>query len=387
MKNILIVDGLNYLIPFVYSDKHYFNSNLVDIYPAFKFLSNLSTIKMLYDINKIFVVFEIGRDIRKKKISDIYKANRINLSGNFKTFKDEKIYNLITENRKILINILSNSKVKQYISLFTEADTIIYGIVKFLSENPDNIIYVLSNDSDLFQVFDNLIENKNIKLIRRNLKRNSNEGYFEILEPFSNILDKNKIFKYLIKSDEINFNLNLIEKINIKNVVVLFKALCGDKSDNILNVKNFGIKSFIYLFPYLNSITENFNIDFIEKIDYVFYELKQIAKTDNKLRNIVDNILKEENLIKVNLRLVDLNYSFRELDIKSYKEVRDLCFLEKSIDELSIMKYINEYEINSIEEWSNVILNNILLDKKIKVAIDGKIEKDINYIQKILCRY
>lgn len=160
---------------------------------------------------------------RKKEKSD-YKANRDNkLDGNE--------YSDIKEVEHMLDNIGYHvTKVEGY-----EADDLIYTLVNCIDENDKCVIY--TNDSDILI---NVKDNVSIELY------NSNKG-----TQYVSMSNFEQFARSRFKSDEFKYNM-----------VMLYKSLVGDKTDNVSGVVRFGIKAFDKFVremkPYIEGYEENF---------------------------------------------------------------------------------------------------------------------------------
>lgn len=437
--NILIVDGLNILARYSFlSDiPLYYNSELINIYPTFKFLQVLYNISVVFDINQIYVVMEIGRDLKKQRIYNEYKRNRIHISKTTLN-KSSENYTLISQNRKIIIDILEKSKVKLITSLLVEGDTVIYGIVKLLSEMNDTEmneyllkhkffekqkstgfnIYVLSKDSDLFQIFNtDFITKQHINKIAQIYDFSVAKNEYNIIElnkntkSYINVLDfvvykltKNSIIEKLKSKYSIDVDVfQKILPININALVSMFKILHGDKTDNIIpSVSGYGFKSFFKLILYIlelyiNNVftTEKINVinDFVSVVDKITeIDFKSKLLTQNELNKVklyskeIVSIARKPfigNVFYVNKKLVDLEDSFKNIDINSYTNIKKQIMNNKEINKNELLSLLNLYEIDSIFEWSG-LFNKILLDGKISLSKNNNIDRLVKNIYRLL---
>lgn len=437
--NILIVDGLNILARYSFLNDIplYYNSELINVYPTFKFLQVLYNISVAFDINQIYVVMEIGRDLKKQRIYNEYKRNRIPISKiNLK--RPSENYTLISQNRKIITEILEKSKIKVITSLLVEGDTIIYGIVKLISEMNDEEmyeymfkhklinkhksvsfdIYVLSRDSDLFQIFNtNFITKPHINKIAQiydfsiveneynviELNKNT-ESYIDVLDFVIYKLTKNSIIEKL--KSVYSIDVNMFQKaypINLNVLASIFKVLHGDKADNIISsISGYGSKSFFNLIVYILELFIN-KVFAVEKVDVIddfisvvdkignidfkskLLTQKELDKVKSYSREIV-SIAKKPfigNAFHINKKLVDLEDSFRNIDINSYVNIKKRIMNNKEVNKNELLNLLSLYEIDSIFEWS-ALFNKILLDGKITFSKNDNIDKLVKNIYRIL---
>ncbi len=258
--NILIIDGMNLFIRnyVVNCDK------TLTGYPIgglTGFIRSLGKLLCLSKFDLCIIAWD-GKDgsIKRRLIYKNYKDNRKPL---------KPIYSLDlsqTEERSIryvqlalLKNILKDVSLFQIEINELEADDVISYIVNEKFLNSKKIIY--STDKDFYQLLNNnVIIYNSRKIITCNKLLNDHNIFYE------------------------NY--------------ILYKVLCGDKSDNIDGIKGFGEKTVVKLFPFLS------NQEKIELSKIFLYAQDKICK--NKL---YEKVVQSKNLIERNYKLMNLSYS------------------------------------------------------------------------------
>lgn len=265
--SVLLVDGDNLLTIGFYGLKNYFykGNHIGGIY---HFLNTLRRSFETYHLDKI-VVFWDGEDgaRSRKLIYSPYKENRR------ERIKSDEEINSYRYQRDRIKQYLEEVYVRQGEYEFCESDD---GIAYYTHNSPNEKKIVYSSDGDLTQ------------LVSENTT---------IYDPSHRKLYGPKDI-YIYKKEEI-----LIE--NVK----LAKMFCGDTSDNISGIKNFGIKTFLSIFPELR--TTPLTVSQIQqKCNLLFEENKNSKIINNLLTGVTKYGVLGEEFFELNNKIVSLDNPF-----------------------------------------------------------------------------
>lgn len=277
----------------------------------------------------VFLVNDNGVNKRAKAIYSEYKANR----NKNKTLTDEE------KEQSIISYIVETLKTLPFPYLEirnTEADTIIYHLVKRFNDNLDEYkCYILSSDSDMYQMINN-----NVVCYDMYSKKEINNN---------NWINK------LLKLDE-DSN---IDNLNIKDYV-LMKSIVGDSSDNIKGVKGLGwkrvIKALSTFRKYNNEEFEN-HYFLSKKIKEIIDELVVEDKKDVELLTKFYILLNENEIILTrNMKLMDL----------SQLETSTLFEIVKIIDTIFNKKYkFNEKDFMEFMRFDRWFYDDVEIDNEL----------------------
>lgn len=247
MDKILIIDGNNLLFQMFYGmPKKIYNKNGETIHATIGFISYVIKQIKTYEITKCCVVFDSDSSNERKEIYNEYKANRI---SNWDELPNDE--NPFNEEEKI-VECLGFLNIKVLYSKDMEADDLIASITKLFEV--ENKIIISSFDSDFFQLIN---ENVNILRYRGKLSQIYDLAYF-------------------------------IEKFDFDpSRYVLYKAIVGDSSDNIIGVKSIGCKRATNLVKKYQNIAEMKN------------------SNEDKYKSIV---VENEEIVNRNIKLIQLKY-------------------------------------------------------------------------------
>ena len=237
------------------------------------------------------------------------------------------------------------------------------------------IIIALNNK----KVYDYLIENKNIKIIGRDIQYE--DGILEILENnfdidyilISDSLIKNNLEELIIKIKKINKNIKIIYFLDKENNNKIFIL-------NKYNINNIFINNKINL-EYLENIIENKKIN----NNYSKNKINNKKISDNYFKNIklinykkFLNIILLKKIIKIILNIIYKIKNNKEKILKKYinKDLKKINIQEfynnilKRYNYFLKNKIINFFKDKKISK-KNKIENNILFNKKKIISIDG----------------
>ena len=259
----LAVDGNNLLtIGFFGLKNHFYKGKHIGA--LYHFINTLRRSFDTHQLDKICVFWD-GEEstFQRKKIYSHYK------SGVKSRIKSEEEISSFNYQRTRVQQYLEELYVRQGEYKYCEADD---GIAFYTQNAPDEEIIIYSSDRDLTQLV-----NKKVSLY--------NPSHGKMYGP-------GDLFEY--EHEEI-----LIE--NVK----LIKMICGDPSDNIFGIKNFGLKKLINLCPEIKTSPLTIE-DVVNRGNLLFEQDK-----DNKLvQNLLTGVSKlgvfGDELLELNHRLVDL---------------------------------------------------------------------------------
>ena len=103
----LIIDGSILLNRYIHLPV-LLNSESKDVSIIYYFMKKVMSFIYEYMPDRVHLVFDIGRDIKKKTISNKYKSNRLNVGNKpYDHLLDDKKYQRLSFSRKVLIDIFN----------------------------------------------------------------------------------------------------------------------------------------------------------------------------------------------------------------------------------------------------------------------------------------
>lgn len=321
---------------------------------CFGFLNSLMQVIKVEKPKYVAIAFDSKEKTFRHKFDVSYKAGRPETPENF------------------IVDIKNLQKVLEILNLFTitmpgyEADDIL-GTLATEASNKGYRVKILSGDKDTFQL---ISDEQNISVLylgRSGVNSSSEKGYTEIISK------------------------TVIERLGIASFqVVDYKALCGDKSDNIPGVKGIGEKTAVKLLTEYKTIESIYeNIEHIKGANQKkLKEGKSEAEHSRYLAKIITNCPLVFNIDEFKLVGFDQATAqniFEKLELKKFRE--NINQLQKNlggeIPHQSLQKVeeaINEQQTNKNNKEiciKPLIINDILqLDKLINILTEYQ---DINY--------
>lgn len=267
----------------------------------------------------VAVVWDVNRNTFRRVLYKDYKANRGSTPPELK------------EQLETMKDLLKSMNIFQISIEGYEADDIVGSLAK--KYEVDMPVLLVSKDKDYFQLLSE----------RTRLWLNTSK-YNELKELYYGSKDIKKIFNvdYKVPDNFFEYTIDNIEFLyGVKNSQVIdYKAIIGDKSDNIPGVAGVGEKSAIPLLKEFGTVENVY--DYIEDDNISEKEKKELVKELGISRNPFKNMLlhKENALISKELATI-------KTDIEEIDEVKleDLVF--KLDYEGRNKKYI-ELEFNSL---------------------------------------
>lgn len=275
MKNraTLVVDATNlYKIVFEGVKSHALQKQ--NIHAVWGFLKklrgllneNITNSEHPFQIGKV-ILFWDGMESGKlrKQIYPEYKEKRNRYFNGIDVYYGQK------EVIKILMETLG---ISSYSHDFVETDDC---ISEYIRQNPQETIFILSNDHDYFQLISK-------KVYVYYLNRIKVHGRLYPYNPLINVDNFEYFFDY-----------------NPKNIL-LRKIILGDESDNIVGAKGFSEKSIINEIPMF--IKKVHNRDSL--LEYAETQQKQRSKESKRLSSLI-NFLRDDSKFLMNEQLINLN--------------------------------------------------------------------------------
>ena len=242
------------------------------------FIHQLGLAVRQFNCSSIYIVFDIGGSLRKKSIYPEYKANRelAPVSGIQLDTKDY-LFSIYGKLRESVVDICRAFNLPVFMEQGTEADDVIGLMAEQLNSIGKHTV-ILSNDTDFLQ----LVANPGISCY----------------VPYKKTVVNNKNFPAY-------FNDMKDIKIHPKEYL-FFKALVGDKGDNIPGIKRVGYKTLNKLKEAYFSADQTY-LDLYSKDPVEFIKVvSSISSTDKFIGLIRDN----KDIILRNYKLIDLSSTY-----------------------------------------------------------------------------
>ena len=267
-KKVLIIDFMNMFL------RHYVVNCSCDVNGeptggVIGFFNDINRLIAMFSPCKVVVCFDgkYGRK-RRLKMFDGYKAGRKSAGLNRQYFEDSEIDR--KENKHKQIEILKN--------LFLNMP--FHCIDVETCEADDSIAYICEQ-----------------KLLgMQKIVVSVDKDFLQLLSDEVSVY--NPIRKKMLTVDNINEDYT----VSIKNFII-YKALLGDKGDNVPHVKGIGDKTIFKLFPFLSSEDRKYYLDDVFK--YCSDNCENGEKLDSKYKLILEN----RDLIETSYDLTQLKAS------------------------------------------------------------------------------
>lgn len=255
----------------------------------------------------VVVVWDVNRNTFRKELYKAYKENRGDTNPDLKS------------QFKIMKDLLEAMNIFQFSLEGYEADDVIGSLAKRFEK--DIGVLLVTKDRDYLQL---ISENTRLWLNTSTYKRLKEEYYGteKVANLYKNPYDKSKLLRYNVPDNFFEFTIDNIESLYGVSVekVVDYKALEGDKSDNIPGVKGVGEKAIIPLLNEFGNIEEVY--EYIENTNEK--EIKEFFKELGISRSPLKNLLeyKEEAFLSKRLSAIKTDISeVRDLDLSDFKLV------------------------------------------------------------------
>ena len=304
-SHLLVIDGLNTFIR-VFSAVPALNDDGMHIGGVTGFLRSIAAVIRKHKPTRCVIVFDgKGGSVRRKRMYPNYKANRANKTAfnrykEFASLEDEQ--QSMKRQYGRMIQYLQCLPITTLAIDNIEADDAIAYISNEIFTKQENKVTIVSTDRDFLQLVNNRIS---------------------VWSPI-----KKKMYTPNVMREEFG--------IDSKNYL-LYRALTGDKSDNIPGVNGVGLKTMIKRLPI---ITENRQLSVEE-----FVEAATNAEKKYKVHEIIESSM---DIIKLNYKLMQL----KDVDIAGTTK---LLILEKIREEINSMDVLNFKKMFMADKMYTVI--------------------------------
>lgn len=307
---VLLVDGSNLLMRVfharqaggaVLSEPELIESS------AMIFMSQLVHYIGKYEASAVYIGFDKGGSLRRKRFFSEYKANREFQASALSSLNEntQELLPIYTTLRDKTVELCRSFNLPVFMEFGIEADDFIGIAVEQLTMLGKHSI-ILSNDSDFLQLLSTPSVTCVIPYKKREVTIYNFASYFEEVKGIS------------ISSRE----------------YILYKAIVGDKSDNINGIKGIGFKT---LHKYFEESLSNDPIATTLYLEDPLLFLDTLAQRSSTKfeKKIGENL----DLIKRNYKLIDLTSA----EISSYTIKTTVNLLANKPDKPKRMKILQEY--------------------------------------------
>jgi DNA polymerase-1 len=304
-SHLLVIDGLNTFIR-VFSAVPALNDDGMHIGGVTGFLRSIAAVIRKHKPTRCVIVFDgKGGSVRRKQMYPNYKANRANKTAfnrykEFASIQDEQ--QSMKRQYGRMIQYLQCLPITTLAIDNIEADDAIAYIANEIFTEQENKVTIVSTDRDFLQLVNNRIS---------------------VWSPI-----KKKMYTPNVMREEFG--------IDAKNYL-LYRALTGDKSDNIPGVNGVGLKTMIKRLPI---ITENKQLSVEEFVEY--------ASNAEKKYKVHETIESNSETIQLNYKLMQL----KDVDIAGTTK---LLILEKIREEINSMDVLNFKKMFMTDKMYTVI--------------------------------
>lgn len=291
-SHILVIDGLNTFIR-VFSAVPALNDDGEHIGGVTGFLRSVASVIRQLKPTRCIIVFDgKGGSKRRKAIYSDYKANRavktqFNRYQEFASLQDE------SESMKRqfgrVIEYLNCLPVTTIAIDNVEADDVIAYIANEIYTHDDHKVTIVSTDRDFLQLVNHRIN---------------------VWSPIKKILYTPQVLQKEIGLPAQNY--------------LLYRAVTGDKSDNIPGLKGIGLKTLIKHFPILQ---ESRQLDLDEFIKYS----QDIAKKHNVHESVITN----EDQLRLNMNLMQL----KQIDISGNAKLLVVNLVQNTVQKTNVYEF------------------------------------------------
>ena len=304
-SHLLVIDGLNTFIR-VFSAVPALNDDGMHIGGVTGFLRSIAAVIRKHKPTRCVIVFDgKGGSVRRKRMYPNYKANRANKTA-FNRYKE--FASLEDEQQSMKRQFGRMIEYLQCLPITTlaidniEADDAIAYIANEIFTEQENKVTIVSTDRDFLQLVNNRIS---------------------VWSPI-----KKKMYTPNIMREEFG--------IDAKNYL-LYRALTGDKSDNIPGINGVGLKTMIKRLPI---ITENKQLSVEEFVEYA---------------SNVEKKYKVHETIESNSDTIQLNYKLMQLKDVDIAGTTKLLIQEKIREEINSMDVLNFKKMFMADKMYTVI--------------------------------
>ena len=316
-SRVLIIDGLNTFIR-VFSAVPALNDDGIHIGGVTGFLRSVAATIRQHKPTRCIIVFDgKGGSARRKSLYPNYKANRavktkFNRYEEFESLQDEQVS--MKQQFGRLIEYLQCLPITTMAIDNIEADDVIAYIANEILTDPEHKVTIVSTDRDFLQLVNDRIT---------------------VWSPVKKIMYTPAVMREEFGIDSKNY--------------LLYRALTGDKSDNITGVNGIGLKTMIKQFPMMS------NADEIDVESFVEY-----ATTVDKKYKIHETVAKNKDQIELNYRLMQL----KTVDISGTTKMLIMNLIDAEINKLDVLSFKRMFMsdkmytvIKDLDTWMSTAFN------------------------------
>jgi len=291
-SHILIIDGLNTFIR-VFSAVPALNDDGMHIGGVTGFLRSVASAIRQHKPTRCIIVFDgKGGSTRRKSLYPNYKANRavktkFNRYEEFASLQDEQ--QSMKQQFGRMVEYLQALPITTKAIDQIEADDAIAYIANEIFTEPDNRVTIVSTDRDFLQLVNERIT---------------------VWSPVKKIMYTPAVMREEFGLDSKNY--------------LLYRALTGDKSDNIPGVNGVGLKTMLKQFPLM---TENAEVSVESFVEY--------AETVDKKYKIHETVAQNKELIELNYRLMQL----KNVDISGNIKMLIMNLVNEEINKMDVLSF------------------------------------------------
>ena len=291
-SHILIIDGLNTFIR-VFSAVPALNDDGMHIGGVTGFLRSVASAIRQHKPTRCIIVFDgKGGSARRKSLYPNYKANRavktkFNRYEEFASLQDEQ--QSMKRQFGRMVEYLQCLPITTMAIDQIEADDAIAYIANEIFTEPDNRVTIVSTDRDFLQLVNDRIT---------------------VWSPVKKIMYTPAVMREEFGLDSKNY--------------LLYRALTGDKSDNIPGVNGVGLKTMLKQFPL---ITENKEVSVESFVEY--------AETVDKKYKIHETVAQNKEQIEMNYRLMQL----KNVDISGNTKMLIMNLVNEEINKMDVLNF------------------------------------------------
>lgn len=291
-SHILIIDGLNTFIR-VFSAVPALNDDGMHIGGVTGFLRSVASAIRQHKPTRCIIVFDgKGGSARRKSLYPNYKANRavktkFNRYEEFASLQDEQ--QSMKQQFGRMIEYLQCLPITTMAIDHIEADDAIAYIANEIYTEPDNRVTIVSTDRDFLQLVNERIT---------------------VWSPVKKIMYTPAVMREEFGLDSKNY--------------LLYRALTGDKSDNIPGVNGVGLKTMLKQFPLM---TEHNEVSVESFVEY--------AETVDKKYKIHETVAQNKEQIELNYKLMQL----KNVDINGNAKMLIMNLVNDEINKMDILNF------------------------------------------------
>lgn len=291
-SHVLVIDGLNTFIR-VFSAVPALNDDGEHIGGVTGFLRSVAaTIRQIKPTRCVIVFDGKGGSARRKKLFPNYKSNRA-VKTQFNRYQE--FANLEDESESMKRQFGRMIEYLQCLPITTisidnvEADDVIAYIANEIFTHEDNKVTIVSTDRDFLQLVNHRIN---------------------VWSPIKKILYTPEVLREEIGLPSKNY--------------LLYRAITGDKSDNIPGLRGVGLKTLIKHFPLLQ---EDREVDIDNMVEY--------SKLLEKRHNVHESIISNEQQLRLNHNLMQL----KEVDISGNAKLLVVDLVRTHVSRTNVFEF------------------------------------------------